>query len=95
MATLDVNDINDTAVSTAVSSNSMITLFVTQATGTSTQYIVGIEVSPDSGTTWIPCHHTLQGTGFLVVEIAATNARAYVIAVEGSASTVNVWLLAR
>tara|TARA_R110000851_G_scaffold212558_1_gene365202 strand:+ start:313 stop:606 length:294 start_codon:yes stop_codon:yes gene_type:complete len=94
-ATLNANSLGVNGAEITLTTETLISLYVIDATGTHRNRRVTIEYSGD-GTNWFPDPHSLNGHGsVLTVQVVATKARACIIAVEGSESTVNVVLIAR
>lgn len=93
-AVLDTNVLNASGATVTVTTESLVTLYVDNKTGTSTIHRVMLEVSPDSGTTWVGTEVKVQGEGCTSMTVACTQVRAKVVREEGSTSTVDVWVLA-
>lgn len=70
-----------------------ICLFVSSNTGTHDQHQMGIEISPDGGTTWFELPDIVRGVGMITVDHIATTARAKVVSIEGGTSTVDATIL--
>ncbi len=92
--TLNTNSIDDTAAELAITTETLITLYVLVKTGTSLNHCIIFEISPDDGTTWLPIPPPLTGVGILTQKVAATKVRCKVIKTEGATSTVDVHIVA-
>ena len=94
-AVLDTNVLNATAAPLALTTQKMVTLYVSHTTGTHNNHRVALEFSPD-GSLWLPSDETVNGhEKFLTVEAVGTNVRVVVIEAEGQTSTITVHILAR
>lgn len=98
--TLDVNLLGDTAaaldLSTITTHAPAVTMHVVALTGAHTKAMIGIEVSPDGGTTWLPTQYVIRCCGEVTIpQCTSTDVRAITKAVEGVASTVTVFILAK
>ena len=94
-ATLDTNPSEATGAELALTTETVISLYVISKTGASLNHCVIIQASPDSGVTWIDIPPPLVGVGVLTQTVAATNVRAKVKKIENATSTVTVHLIAR
>lgn len=95
MAVLDTN-VKDAATDPiAVTTETLISLFVVEKTGGRGKFRVQLQASPDSGTTWVSVGDTLSHTGHACIMCVATHVRAKVVSSQGSASTVDVFVLTR
>ena len=95
MATLDTNNKGATAAEITLTTETVFTFYIFSESGSEGEYRVSLEVSPDSGTTWIPAGATLARPGISTCQCVATKARVKVVEAQGATSTVNVFLLAR
>ena len=94
-ATIDTNTLGATGAELELTTETLITLYVIEKTGTHELHRVAIEYSPD-GVNWFASQHSLNGHGhFMTEQVIATNVRACVCRAEGSVSTAEVVLLAR
>lgn len=92
---LDTNTLGAVTSELALTTEKLVTMYLTDKTGEHHNHRVIFQVSPDNGTTWINCPPAILGVGVLVSEVVATKVRAKVSEIEGSASEVNIWILAR
>lgn len=95
MAVLDTNDQDATTTPIAVSTGTLVSLFVVEKTGGRGKFRVQLQASPDSGTSWINVGNTLSKTGHSCIPCVATEVRAKVVNTQGAASTVDVFVLTR
>jgi len=94
--TLNTNSLGDTTASLALTTETVVTLYVEPLTGSHSNHRVTLEFSPDGGTTWIAVSDSVNGTAnSITVEIVATDVRACVCEAEGATSTITVHILAR
>lgn len=94
--TLDTNEIGDVGALLALTTETVVSLYVEPATGSHDNHRVTLEFSPDNGVTWIAVSDSVNGTAnSITVNIVATDVRACVCEVEGKPSTINVHILAR
>ena len=92
---LDTND-KDTVIATVtLTTESIITLYAFERTGTHGDWRLIIEISPDLGVTWVEAGPTLHKAGCLTIEAATTRARVKVLVAQGATYTINAHLLAR
>ena len=91
---LNTNSLNATSTALAITTETLVTLYVVSKTGASINHCVIVQVSPDNGTTWLDIPKPLTGVGILTHKVAATKVRAKVIKAEGGTSTVDVHLVA-
>jgi len=92
---LDTND-KDAVIGTAtLTTESIITLYAFERTGTHGDWRLIIEISPDSGTSWVEAGPTLNKAGCVTLKAAATQARVKVLVAQGGTSTITAHLLAR
>lgn len=91
---LNTNSLGVVTPSVVLGTNRLITLYVFSKTGASNNHRVGIEVSPDGGTSWILLSCSVLGEECeTYIDIVATHVRAKVVEVEGGTSTVDVHIL--
>ena len=97
MATINYNSSSSTgtAAEIAITTESTLTLYNIPSIESDHKYRLGIDVSPDSGTTWVRLPDVLSRKGCMTVNVAATKARVRVFDLQGSASTGVVFLIAR
>lgn len=95
MAVLDTNNKGAVVARISMTTETIITLYVSTRSGASSNHRVGVEVSPDGGTTWVEMPHSVLGVGCTSFSCVATDVQAKVFEAEGSASSSNVFLLAR
>ncbi|MEE8289578.1 MAG: hypothetical protein V3R25_09215 [Nitrosomonadaceae bacterium] len=95
MAVLNSNNAGAVGALIALTTQTKLTLYVLPATGTHANHQLGIEISPDGGTSWLELPNVVRGLGEFTREVVATQARVKVIQREGATSTVNAFLLAR
>ena len=96
MATLDTNSLNDTVGEIALTTESVVTLYVLGATGSHAKHRVILQGSPTgSGANWRRAGSAVRGVGAETYIIAAERVRAKVVRAEGSTSTCDVFLVAR
>ena len=94
-AVLDTNVVGATAAPLVLTTQRMVTLYVSHTTGTHNNHRVALEFSPD-GVLWIPSDETINGhEKFLTVEAVGANVRVVVVEAEGQTSTITVHILAR
>ena len=93
-ATLNSNTLNATGATITITTETLISLYVFNATGAHSNRHIGLEVSPD-GTNWILASGTIKGERTLTYNCIAQKARVIVTEAEGATSTVNVHLLAK
>lgn len=93
-AVLDTNVLNANGAEVTITTQTLVTLYVNGKTGTHANHKVMLEVSPDSGTTWVGTRATVEGEGCVSLTAVCTKVRAKVTRVEGATSTVDVWVLA-
>ncbi len=94
-AILDTNSIDATAAELALTTETLITLYVAAKTGTSFNHCTILQVCPDEGATWLDISPPLTGVGLLTHTVAAAKVRVKVLKAEGTASTVDVHIIAR
>ncbi len=97
MATIDYNSLGaaGTAGEITTATESILTLYNIPDSPGHKRYRVGIEISPDLGTTWFKLPGAFSQRGFLTVKVAATKARIKVYNKQGGTSAGNVFLVAR
>ena len=93
--TLDTNVLGATAATLTLTTEKLITMYVTAKTGAKGNYRIGLEISPDSGTTWLDSEVIMAGPGVETISCVATQARAVTLDAQGATSTVTIHLLAR
>ena len=94
-ATIDSNTEGATGAEITLTTETLITLYVIDATGTHLNRRVSIEYTGDN-TNWFADPHSLNGHGsVLTSQIVATKARVVIVEAEGATSTINVVLIAR
>lgn len=91
----DTNLHHNTTTELALTTETVITLYVNNKTGSHQNSRMCLEYSPDDGVTWLTDRHQTNGIGFLTSVIAATKVRAKVCNTEGSAATADVFIVAR
>lgn len=92
---IDTNIKGSVVAKISLTTEKTITLYVFSRTGSDNNYRVGIEASPDDGTTWVDMPQTLRGQGCISFDCIATDVQAKVTEAEGDASSATVYLLAR
>ena len=94
-ATLDANIQGANGAEITLTTETMLTLFVMENSGSHDLRRVTIEFSPD-GTNWFKSSYSINGHGNMMnEERVAERARVCVCKAEGAPSTVDVFLLAR
>lgn len=78
-----------------LTTQTIATVFVKHISGGNNNYRIGASISPDAGTTWIDVEESVRGTGCISFQCVATDIRIKVIEAEGSASSADVFILAR
>ena len=93
---INANSMGANGAEITVTGETVFTLYVIEQAGSHDNHRVTIQYSPDNGVNWLTSPHSLNGHGDYMTEtVAATKARACVCVAEGSASTVDVILIAR
>ena len=92
--TINTNAQGSTAVTLAITTETLITLDVFNATGTHDNSKMTLEFSPDNGDNWLQGDQFTNGTGSISFHRATTKVRAYVHTAEGSTATSNVFITA-
>ena len=93
---IDCNDINDNGGEITLTDEKSISLYVVPDTGTSQNYCVGIQLSPEaSGAPWVSSVACVRRRGQITIECNAKRARISVFEVEGQASKADCYLIAR
>ena len=93
--TLDSNDKGASAAELTLTTETIISFYIFAKTGTAGKYRVGIEASPDNGTTWVEIGVVLAHPGIHTCPCIATKVRAIVLEAQGETSTITVHILAR
>jgi len=93
-AGLDVNNAVTRGSTLAMTTETMMTLIVVGKTGTHNKHVVGVQISPN-GTDWVDIKGTVRGEGCTSFPCAAASGRVFVKKAEGSASTADIYLIAR
>lgn len=93
--TLDTNSLGATAATLTLTTEKLISIYVIAKTGTKGNYRVGLEISPDSGSTWVESEVIIAGPSVETISCVATQARAVTLDAQGATSTVTIHLLAR
>ncbi len=91
---LDANKEGEVTIPVDVAGGSTITMYIKQKSGDKGKYRVCLQLSPDNGTSWFTAGIALHNDDFTTVNCAATHARACVDVPQGSASTVDITILA-
>ena len=93
--TLDTETKNAVIATITITTETLLTLYAFAKTGSHGECRLIMEVSPDSGVSWIEKGSTLAGEGSMTMSIVATKARIKVAEAESSTSTMDIHLLAR
>ncbi len=91
--TLNTNSALAVAGATTITTETVVSLYVFEKTGTHKKHEVILQVSPD-GTNWIDVPRVVRGKGVLTVTVSATKIRACVLKSEGATSTIDFHLVA-
>jgi hypothetical protein len=92
--TLDANIKGAVTDSLTLTTQTIVSTYVTQSTGDSGNYRLTLEASPDDGVTWFDVGETITGEGVTTCDIVATKVRVKTEEVQKSASTVLIHILA-
>ena len=85
-----------TTDSISVSSHGIVGLYVAAVSGTHATHITTLQASPDDGVTWFDTSHTITGVGAVFnIICSATDVRAKITTLEGSASVVDVHIVTK
>ncbi|MBL4940969.1 MAG: hypothetical protein JKY81_04825 [Colwellia sp.] len=91
---LDANA-SSTTGEVVVGDGNLIAMYVAANTGGNTTHVVTLQISPD-GSTWFDTNHQITGVGDIHdITCVAANARCSVTTVEGSTSTIDVFILTK
>ena len=91
--TLNTNTALAVAGASTITTETVVSLYVFEKTGTHKKHEVILQVSPD-GTNWLDVSRPIRGKGFATYNISATKIRACVLKVEGATSTIDFHLVA-
>lgn len=91
--TLNTNTALAVSSATTITTETVVSLYVFEKTGTSKKHEVILQVSPD-GTNWLDLPRGVRGKGFATYTISATKIRACVLKTEGATSTIDFHLVA-
>lgn len=91
--TLNTNSRLATSSALALTTETVVTLYIFEKTGTSRKHEVIVQVSPD-GTNWLDQPGSVRGEGMVTVIVAADEIRACVLEDEGATSTIDFHLVA-
>ena len=78
----------------ALTSETVVSLYVFGKTGTHAKHEVVLQVSPD-GTNWTDHHEAIRGKGVVTTTVSAAEVRACVLNSEGEVSTIDYHLMAK
>lgn len=90
---LDTNSLGALSTALALTTETLVTIYVWNATGTSKRHKVQLQVSPD-GTNWLDTPDFLVGIGCNTLRVNATKVRLKVTGPEVAVSTCNVMIIA-
>lgn len=89
----DSNTEGNTGTELTLTSESVVTMYVKNKTGSHHNSQMTIQYSPD-GALWLDDPHSTNGIGVMTVTVAASKVRAKLIKVEGSPATADVFMVA-
>lgn len=90
--TIDANVIDTATEPVSSGSLNSVAMYTVANTGTSTAHVVTLQVSPN-GTDWFDTPFSITGINWVEGEIVGSELRGKVTTVEGSASTVDVYII--
>lgn len=92
--TMDTNDVNKVGTTLTLANETVITMYVKNASGTHDHSRMTMEYSPDN-VNWIADQHSTNGIGMMTAVISANYVRCKVLKAEGSAATAGVCIVAK
>lgn len=92
--TLDTETKGNETSELTLTTETVVSLFTSLATGTHNNSRVTLEFSAD-GNVWRPGEQSTNGNGFITFIAAANKVKAVVLKGEGSAATANISIVAR
>lgn len=91
---LDTNSRLATSSALALTTETVVTLYIFEKTGTNKKHEVTLQITPD-GTNWLDHQASVIGEGFVSTIVAAAKVRACVLVDEGATSTIDFHIVAK